>query len=196
MNHRHLLPEEIDQLLDDEEGFGVAPLRAHLEQCSQCQEQLSALATVVSRLDSLPHLTPAPRFTDRVMSQVQVFEPWHVAAKNSVSRFMPQSSFGKAFVGATGGVMAVTMSLMAVWLGRRADAVLFLSNLVAERSRNAVASLVVETAQTLFGASAASAVREGGMLVMVGGSVALGAAVLAVAFGVKAVATAGRRRRA
>jgi len=26
MNHRHLLPDEIDLLLDDEVGFGVNPL--------------------------------------------------------------------------------------------------------------------------------------------------------------------------
>ena len=27
MNHRHLLPDEIDLLLDDEVGFGVTPLQ-------------------------------------------------------------------------------------------------------------------------------------------------------------------------
>ena len=37
LHHRHLRPDEIDLLLDGEDGFGVAPLRAHVESCSSCQ---------------------------------------------------------------------------------------------------------------------------------------------------------------
>jgi hypothetical protein len=196
MNHRHLLPEEIDLLLDDEEGFGVAPLRTHLEQCPDCQARYNALDSVVGRLEALPLLVPAPRFADRVMTQVQVFEPWHVAARDSIQRLIPQSSFGKALVGATGGVMAVTMSLLAVWIGRRADAILFLTNLVVERTRDGLAGMAIETARALFGAPAASAIQNGGTVAVLGAAGALALTVGAVAFGVKAVATAGRRRRA
>ena len=39
MNHRHLLPDEIDLLLDDEVGFGVAPLKAHIRDCADCRAQ-------------------------------------------------------------------------------------------------------------------------------------------------------------
>lgn len=196
MNHRHLLPDEIDLLLDDEEGFGVAPLKAHLEGCPDCQARYDALNAVVNRLESLPLLVPGPRFSDRVMTQVQVFEPWHVAARDSIARLIPQSNFGRAAVGATGGVMAVTMSLVAVWIGRRADAVLFLTNLVLERTRDGVTSMAVETARALFGAPAASAIQNGGTVAVIGAAGAMALTVGAVAFGVKAVATAGRRRRA
>lgn len=196
VNHRHLLPEEIDLLLDDEEGFGVAPLKAHLEQCPDCQARYEALDAVVHRLENLPLLVPGPRFADRVMTQVQVFEPWHVAVRDSVRGLIPQSSFGKVLVGATGGVMAVTMSLLAVWIGRRADAVLFLTNLVMERTREGVTSLAVETARALFGAPAAAAIQAGGTVAVLGAAGAMALTVGAVAFGIKAVATAGRRRRA
>ena len=40
MQHRHLHPNEIDLLLDGEVGFGVAPLRAHVEGCAECRAKL------------------------------------------------------------------------------------------------------------------------------------------------------------
>lgn len=195
MNHRHLLPEEIDLLLDNEEGFGVAPLRTHLEQCPACRARHDALARIVGALEGLPYVAPAPRFAERVMTQVHVFEPWHVALRDSIRKWMPQSAFGRAFVGATGGVVAVMMTLAGVWLARRADAALFLANLVMERTREGLATLATETALALFGAGAASAVREGGTVAAVAAGATLLIAVVAVAFGVKAVATAGRSRR-
>ena len=195
MNHRHLLPEEIDQLLDDEEGFGVAPLRTHLEECPDCQGRLIDLSRVVLRLETLSHLSPAPRFADRVMSQVQVFEPWHVSLRDSVSRWIPTSSRGRILVGATGGVMAAVLTMAAVWVGRRADALLFLGNLVAERTRQGLTAAVVDAASALLGAGPASAVREGGTVAILGAAAVLLITVGGVALGVKAVATAGRRRR-
>ena len=40
MKHRHLLPNEIDLLVDGEVGFGVAPLRAHVRECAECHAKL------------------------------------------------------------------------------------------------------------------------------------------------------------
>src|SRR5579871_5571050 len=84
MNHRHLLPDEIDQLLDGETGFGVAPLQAHLRDCEQCQAAFEEQREVVEALEHLPRLAPSPEFASRVMAQVQIYEPWHVAARDSV----------------------------------------------------------------------------------------------------------------
>ena len=47
MQHRHLLPNEIDLLLDGEVGFGVAPLRAHVDGCEDCQARLARSRKVV-----------------------------------------------------------------------------------------------------------------------------------------------------
>lgn len=194
MNHRHLLPDEIDLLLDDEEGFGVAPLRAHLEQCPTCQGEYDRLAQVVGQLESLPLLGPRPLFAERVMAQVQVFEPWHVAARDSVRRFIPSSNAGRVLVGATGGAAAVALSVTAVWIGQRADALLFLGNLGIQQLRGILVSGVTSAASAVLGDGAATAIQSGGPAVLVG-SVAAGAVALGiVAFGVKAVATAGRRR--
>ncbi len=52
--NRHLLPEEIDLLIDGEAGFGVAPLKAHLRQCPECQSELDTVS-----MDGSPHATTA-----------------------------------------------------------------------------------------------------------------------------------------
>jgi hypothetical protein len=124
-----------------------------------------------------------------------VFEPWHVALRDNVKRWIPQSSIGRVFAGATGGVMAVAMTLIAVWLGQRADAVLFLANLVLQRTREGLVNGAQSVALSLFGDSAAAAIRSGGTLALLAATGALVATVLAVAFGVKTLATASRRRR-
>ena len=81
MNHRHLLPDEIDLLLDDEVGFGVQPLKAHIRDCADCRAKVDEARFVVDALEDLPHFAPSHSFANRVMSQVPVFVPWHVAAR-------------------------------------------------------------------------------------------------------------------
>jgi hypothetical protein len=129
------------------------------------------------------------------MQRVQVFEPWHVALRDTVKRWLPQSSVGRVFAGATGGVMAVAMTLVAVWLGQRADAVLFLANLVLQRTRDGLLGIAQSVALSLFGDSAASAIQSGGTFALLAATGAMVATVLVVAFGVKTLATASRRRR-
>lgn len=194
MNHRHLLPDEIDLLLDDEEGFGVAPLRAHLDGCASCRAQYDRLASVVVRLESLPLLAPRPLFADRVMAQVQVFEPWHVALRNSVKRFIPRSTAGRVLVGATGGAAAAGLSAVTIWVGQRADALVFVGGLGAQRLRESLVNVVGGAASTVLGEGVAAAIRDGGMVAVAGSVAGAAAALVAVAFGVKALATAGRRR--
>src|SRR5579863_2550516 len=84
MNHRHLLPDEIDQLLDGEVGFGVAPLQAHLRECEECRAAFEDERQVVEALEHLPRLAPTPEFGARVMAQVQIYEPWYIAVRDTV----------------------------------------------------------------------------------------------------------------
>jgi hypothetical protein len=121
MQHRHLLPQELDLLVDGDVGFGVTPLRAHVEACGECRERLDALRAIALQLDALPHFTPRLDFADRVMNQVQVIEPWHVALTEGARRLVPQSS-GMRVLAATGiGLTATTISGSALWLAFRAD---------------------------------------------------------------------------
>jgi hypothetical protein len=121
MQHRHLLPQELDLLVDGDVGFGVAPLRAHAESCDDCRAQLDELRAIAAQLDTLPHFVPRHGFADRVMTQVQVIEPWHVALTNQARALVPQSTGLRVLAAVGAGLVATTISGSALWLAFRAD---------------------------------------------------------------------------
>ena len=91
--------------------------------------------------------------------------------------------------------MAVAMTFLTVWLAHRADAVLFVGSLLAQRSREAVAGAVQGAVVSTLGQGAATAVETNGAI---GWSIALAGAALAIlgtAFALKTVASAARGRR-
>lgn len=168
MLHRHLLPQELDLLVDGDAGFGVAPLRAHLESCADCRERLDALGGVAAQLDALPHFTPRFGFADRVMTQVQVIEPWHVALADSARRLVPQSTGMRVLAAAGAGLVATTISGSALWFAFRADLVGWTSGLALESGAQGTWATLGGFARALLTARPDS------------GALALGAAVLAV----------------
>ena len=194
MEHRHLLPDEIDQLLDGEAGFGVAPLQAHVDACPACRAELAEARQVVSALERLPHLAPFPLVADRVMAQVQVFEPWHVTALDSIKRWVPASRSARLVgIGAT-SVFALLISVAAVWTAVRLDAFLFFFDLAGQRARAALFDAVGSAIANTFGDAAVDALRTGGMPAVVGITGFLALVVLA-AVGLRAVLATARRRR-
>jgi hypothetical protein len=121
MQHRHLLPNELDLLVDGDAGFGLTPLKAHVDTCPECRARLSELQGIVGQLDALPHFAPRHGFADRVMANVQVIEPWHVAALQAVQDLVPQRSGLRVLAAAGAGIAATTVSGAALWLAFRAD---------------------------------------------------------------------------
>jgi hypothetical protein len=194
VEHRHLLPDEIDQLLDGEAGFGVAPLVAHVEACDKCRAELAEARQVVAALEHLPHLTPSPLFADRVMAQVQVFEPWHVSALDTIRKWIPASRSARALAVATSSVFALVISVTAVWMAVRLDAFLFFFDLAGQRARRAMFDAVGETIAGMFGGAAVDALRAGGLTAALGVTGFLALIVLA-AVGLRALVTTARRRR-
>jgi anti-sigma factor RsiW len=193
MNHRHLLPNEIDLLVDGEAGFGVAPLRAHLQECPECRERVEDARIVVEALESLPHFAPDSRLADRVMAQVPVFVPAHVAARDTVRRWLPQSAAARIAAMAVAGSVAFTLTLGMVWLALQGDAVLFVTGLLGDRVRTAVVSAARDLAVALLGDAALTALQGLGA---VGASLLLLAFLLAAAgtiAGIRRLAVASRR---
>ena len=168
MQHRHLLPQELDLLVDGDIGFGVSPLRAHVEACAECADRLAALRAVAIQLDALPHFTPRVGFADRVLQEVQIIEPWHVALTETARRFVPQSTGMRVLAAAGAGLTATTISGGAVWLAFRADLVGWLSGAAVSRSGESAWSALATAARELVTARADA------------GALALGAAALAV----------------
>jgi hypothetical protein len=195
MQHRHLLPNEIDLLLDGEVGFGVAPLRAHVDGCEDCQARLARSRKIVDLLEDLPRFAPTPRFTERVMAQVQIVEPWHVAVIDTAQRFVPKSAPMRTLMTVTASAVAFALTSGAVWLALHADLALYSFNLAAGRARSALIDGAASVIGTALGQSGLDAFRSSGWR-----GLALGAGVMVVAvggatFGLRALASSSRRSR-
>ena len=193
MLDRHLRPDEIDLLLDGEDGFGVAPLRAHVRSCIACHRELDSARELVTALDSLPDFAPSVGFSDRVMSQVQVFEPWHAAALNSARQLVPASRPARvaASIGAALGAGVLTAGT--TWALARADIALLLAQVGLERVQTRVSDAVTDLSVSLLGHSGLELAQSGSpeiMAAMAGGFVA---AVGLGVVGLRALATVSRR---
>ena len=198
MNHRHLLPDEIDQLLDGEAGFGVAPLQAHLRECDQCRAAFEEERVVVEALEHLPRLAPSTDFASRVMAQVQLYEPWHVAARDSVVGLIrplaPRSQPVRLLVGVAALSLAALVSVATVWLAGNADATLFFAGLVRTTLVRGLATTGAAAVQALLGRSATQALGGNATAIIVA-SISLYIVVfLAAAFALRAAAVSRRRR--
>ena len=136
MNHRHLLPDEIDLLLDDEVGFGVPPLRAHLGECGECRARVEDARMAVDALEAVPHFAPTHTFADKVMSQVPVFVPWHVTARDTVARWLPQSRPARVAVAMLATSAASIMTVAILWIATQTDVLVLASGAAGDRVRS------------------------------------------------------------
>jgi hypothetical protein len=195
VEHRHLLPDEFDLLVDGEEGFGVAPLLGHIESCAECRAQLESRRRIAHELERLQHLTPSPLFAYRVMQRVQVYEPWYVAALDSARPFVPRSKPARVFAGATAGFAALTMTVATVWIVSRLDVLFFLLNVGSDRARAGALQASSVMLSSALGEGLLQTLRERGAA---GISIALSVFLLTVliaAFSLRAVTAAARQRR-
>jgi anti-sigma factor RsiW len=192
VKHRHLLPNEVDLLVDGELGFGVAPLKAHVDACPECRAEVEEARRVAEALESLPHLAPPVGFSDRVMSQVPVFVPWHVAARESLARFAPASRPLRVLALAGGGVMATMITAVVVWLWSQGG-LMVASGLFGDRLREVVGTGARELATGLLGDQFLVALQQSGAVgIALAAGGFFGAAILAIA-GLRALSVARRR---
>jgi hypothetical protein len=195
MEHRHLLPNEIDLLVDGDAGFGVAPLRAHLAECRECRERHDELRRVAETVEALPHFTPNLRFADGVMARVQVVEPWHVAATEYALRLVPTSTPMRVLVGVGAGVAAMTISGSAAWLAFRGDLAGWVVNLFIDRTRQTLVTGAGEVAAGALGADATTALASGGMATLGLTSAVLALAAIGAVLGFRRLAATARADR-
>ena len=193
MQHRHLLSNEIDLLLDGEVGFGVAPLRAHVDGCSECSARLDEARVVADALERLPHFAPRSGFSDRVMLQVQVVEPWHVAALDTVRRFVPESRPLQVLALGGAAVTSIGISAGAAWIAFNADLTFQSASFVSGRLRDGIVSAAERALEAALGSGAADVLRSSGSIALAAGAVALLVSIGAAALGFRALATAARR---
>jgi hypothetical protein len=195
VNHRHLLPDEIDQLLDEEVGFGAAPLKAHLAECDDCRARLDDARAVTALVENLPHHAPSYRFSERVMGEVQAFVPWHVAARDTIAEWIPAAGQSRKVALVAGTAAAAVLALVTIVLATQIDLVVLTANVAVDRMREVVVAGVGSVIVNLFGAQTFNAVARYGAVgfALAGGALLLG---FGAAFAsLRALAASASRRR-
>jgi hypothetical protein len=197
MNHRHLLPDEIELLLDDDEvGFGATPLKAHIRDCAECRAQVDEARFVVESLEDLPHFAPAHDFASRVMRQVPVFVPWHVTARETIAQYIPQSPAARVAVAALATSVASILTVAILWIATQTDALVVASSAAGDQVKGVVfeAGRVILT--TVFGDQMFTIIQRTGSVGITVAVLGLVAATGGSIAGLRALATASASRRA
>jgi hypothetical protein len=128
------------------------------------------------------------------MSQVEVFEPWHVAARDSVARLVPRSTPARAAAVLFGSGAAIVLATLSIWIADRLDILAFLSGTAVQRGREVVTSLVEGVIGAAFGPAALSFVRATGSIGLIIATLALAGAAGIAVMGVRRLAAASSRR--
>jgi hypothetical protein len=196
MNHRHLLPDEIDLLLDDEVGFGVQPLKAHIRDCEDCRLKVEEARFVVDALEDIPHFAPSHTFADRVMAQVPVFVPWHVAARESIAQWLPQSRPARILVGTFATSVASVLTVAILWIATQSDVLTLASSAAGDRLQGLVLDAGRAVLTTVFGDQMFAVIQQTGTFGIAAAMLGLLAAAVGSAAGLRALAAASSRRRA
>ena len=194
MHHRHLLPNEFDLLLDEETGFGVQPLKEHVRACADCAARLHEAQEVAAALSALPQLAPRIGLADRVMAQVPVFVPWHVAARDAAVRWVPTGPAARAAAALIVAVVGTLVTGLTIWIAARGDLVAALTGVAGEGVRGTVSSAFSELVLAFLGPQVFQAVQSVGPI---GFALALGGFLLsslATIFGLRRLATSNRPR--
>ncbi len=195
MEHRHLLPDEFEPLLDGDAGEATSALRDHVEACAECRAELAKQSELTRALDHLRHHGPAPLFAYRVMSHVQVFEPWHVALRDFVRRLIPRTAAARWVAGVTAVAVAMVMTGAGVWAALNTESAWLFAEVGVKRVRAAFLSSVRGVIESAFGRDALSAIEGTGATGSVIAVSILLAVILIAAVGFRVAAVASRRRR-
>ena len=194
MKHRHLLPNEIDLLVDEESGFGVQPLREHVRDCRECRARLVEAERVVATLSEVPLMAPRVGMADRIMSQVPVFVPWHVAARDAVVEWVPTSPATRVLAAVLVAVVGSVVTGLTLWVATRGEMLAILSGLVGEEARSAMTNAAGDVVVALFGPQVVSAVQQVGPLGLALAAGGFLVASLATVLGLRLIATSSRAR--
>lgn len=195
MEHQHLLPDQFEEILDSDEADATSALRAHLDACPECRAELARRSALARALDQLPHLGPAPLFGYRVMAHVHVFEPWHVALRDSVRRLVPRTRPARWIAGVTAVAMATLLTFAGVWAALNTESAWLFAEVGVKRVRAGLLGSVRGVLEAAFGRDALNVIQgTGAMGTAIAASVVIGVFLVAI-IGFRVAALASRRRR-
>jgi hypothetical protein len=197
MNHRHLLPDEIDLLLDDDEvGFGANPLKLHVRDCTECRAKVDEARFVVESLEDLPHFAPSHSFANRVMAQVPVFVPWHVSLRQTIAQYVPQSRSARLAVGGLATAVASVLTIAILWVSTQTDVLVVASGAAGDQVKGFIYDAGGAVLSTVFGDQMFAIIQSTGRIGIIAALLGMAAAMAGSVAGLRALATASSRRRA
>jgi anti-sigma factor RsiW len=195
VTQNHLLPADIELLVDGDAPAADARVHGHLASCPACQRRVAEAHRIASALEVMPHAKPAFGFSDRVMKNVAVTPPWYAALWQRVQPLVPQSRAVRSLAMLGASVTGVALTLGGLWMVWRADGAAMLGTKAVAEGRVAVAGVADDALTALVGEMAMAALRRGGLpAAMIGGGVFIVAVALAIA-GFNALAVASQRRQ-
>jgi hypothetical protein len=176
-------------------GFGVQPLKAHVRDCADCRAKVEDARLIVDALEDLPHFAPSHTFADRVMSQVPVFVPWHVAAREMVARWLPQWRPARVAVAAMAMSAASVLTVAILWIATQADVIAMASGMAGGGVGRLLFNASRGVLTTVFGDQMFTAIQQTGTIGITAALLGMVAAAAGSAAGLRALAAASSRRR-
>jgi hypothetical protein len=161
---RHLTPDELDRLLDGDVGFATPEVERHAQECPQCSADLDALRAVVAQLGRIPEWAPSPLFSDRVMANVVVFEPWYITLGDVARSAIPETRTGRVVAGSLAGVSAAAISGVAALVAANWEMSKLIFGIVAGRVEHAATTAFTATVAGILGDQAAQTLFAQGPL--------------------------------
>lgn len=79
----HLSPDEIDSWLS---GNLAREWQQHLDQCQTCLDRVRSEREIVDQIGTLPLMSPADGFADRVMASVSIPDPFAIRSLQATQR--------------------------------------------------------------------------------------------------------------
>ena len=179
----HLSPDEIDSSLA---GNLAREWQLHLDQCQTCLDRVRIEREIVDQIATLPLMSPAAGFADRVMASVSVPDPFSIRSFQATQRrlFATKKSLAVAasltllILGSMGGSIAwslanqdtlasignwlVTAGGQVAWLSLRGAA----SNLIEQPWYSSLRSLLENPGRLAVGSALATTVYLIGVLVL------------------------------
>jgi hypothetical protein len=164
MTDTHLDSADIELLLDDEHAPAAQPLAAHAARCDQCRTAVEEARFVAEMLTTAPHLKPTRDFSERVMGNVTVSSPWHVAVGQSVRAAVPEQGVARTGLVAGGVLAGIVTTAGAVWVALRADQATMVGSMLLERAQATGLRVANGVAGTVFGPTAVELLQKHGLL--------------------------------
>jgi hypothetical protein len=194
MQDLHIQPDEIDLILDGDEGFATHPRRKHLEACAECRAELERAREINAMLESLPHMPPRPDFAASVMSRVQVFEPWYVTLGDSLRNLVPRKGPWRVAASLGMGGAALSVSAIAVWVALKIDIAIYALQMAGTRLQSASVSAAGSLVSSVFGTEALAVLRDGGAPTLLVAGATFLATLAAATIGLRRLLISARHR--